>query len=799
MIAVGIKTFADLRRRKLQTMIIAFVILLSSGAATLALSLVVESDAPYQHAFALAKGPHLTLTFDARRVTTARLHRTRSAHGVTAAVGPWGQAVALYSASPANGPNFGFEPAASLFIVGRPGPDTAVDRLTVKSGRWARAPGEVVLTQRLADQWGLGIGDRLVAGGSFHVPTLRIVGIAASISPYTDAWVLPAEIPAMVTRKSPLQYQMLYRVSPAGTAADLRQGTQVIASRLPAGAVMVTNTYLDAKRGADILASVMVPFLLAFSIFALLASVLIITNVVSGTVIASYREIGVMKSVGFTPSQVMAVLLGLILLPAFVGCLLGIPLGTLGSQPFLRNTAHALGLPSPFTAAVPVDLTVLAGILVVATLAAFIPAWRAGHLSAVRAITMGSAPAAGRASGLGMRLSHLPLPRPISLGLADALARPLRSIETLGAISIGVATVVFALSLHLSLGQVAAHLIRDRYVQIDLQRPAPGDLGISKLGAPPLPNLSDRRVVRLLRSDRETARFVAETQEKISVPGIAEPVTYYAYRGPSSWIGYALISGRWFSRPGEVVAPTRLLTQSHLHVGQRFTAFMHGKTVHLLLVGEILDQTDQDLLLRGDWHTLHAADPKAQTYSYEVQIRHGIDPRTYLDGLTQRLRGGGPVPLSMDIIGNSSASTDFILLNSVIAGLALILTVIALAGVFNTVILTTREKVRDVAILKAVGMAPRQVVGMIVASVAFLGVIAGVLGIPVGLRLHAQVITLMAQAATGSNIPPAFFDLIGHAELPLLALAGVAIAALGAWLPAQWAASSGVAEVLQAE
>jgi peptidoglycan/LPS O-acetylase OafA/YrhL len=37
------------------------------------------------------------------------------------------------------------------------------------------------------------------------------------------------------------------------------------------------------------------------------------------------------------------------------------------------------------------------------------------------------------------------------------------------------------------------------------------------------------------------------------------------------------------------------------------------------------------------------------------------------------------------------------------------------------------------------------------------------------------------------------------AALPLLALAGVAIAALGAWVPAQWAASSGVAEVLQAE
>ena len=67
------------------------------------------------------------------------------------------------------------------------------------------------------------------------------------------------------------------------------------------------------------------------------------------------------------------------------------------------------------------------------------------------------------------------------------------------------------------------------------------------------------------------------------------------------------------------------------------------------------------------------------------------------------------------------------------------------------------------------------------------------------LALHREILQLMGQIATGTDMPPGFFDLISHAVLPLLALAGVAIAALGAWVPAQWAASSGVAEVLQAE
>lgn len=797
--AVRTAILSEMRHRRLQTFVIAFVILLSSGAATLALSLLVESDAPYEHAFAQANGAHLIVTYAANRVTPAQLQKTLSAHGVTAASGPWRQATALYTIDTADGGMHGQE----LLFVGRPRPDTAVDRLTMERGRWVRRAGEVVVSRSLADAWNLGIGDRLAPGPDPQLPTLHVVGIAASISPYTDAWVAPAEVSRLVTPGAPRAYQMLYRVTPSATAADLRAATQAVVRGLPAGAVANTNTYLDAKRSADVLSSVMVPFLLAFSIFALLASAMIITNVVSGVVIAGYRDIGIMKSIGFTPAQVMAVLLGLILTPALIGCLIGIPLGTAGSQPFLQQTAHALNLPAPFTAVLPVALLVLATIMVVAALAAAGPAWRAGRLSAVAAITTGTAPSVGRGSHLDAVLSRLPLPRSLSLGVGDLFARPLRSAMTLGSILFGVATVVFALSLHLSLGQVAAHLIRDRYVQVDVQRPPADQQGQAvkpgaTSGVQP-PQISDRRATSLLRSDPDTARFVAEAQEKVQVPGIAEPIEYYAYRGDSSWIGYALISGRWFMRPGEVVAPTKLMSEADLHVGQVFTAQIHGASVRLRLVGEILDQTDEDLLLRGTWATLHAADPRAQAFTYEVQTQRGISPDAYRYGLERRMALTGPNPLNVNTVEQSSNNADFVLLNSVIAGLALVLTAIAVAGVFNTVVLTTREKARDVAILKAVGMAPRQVIVMVIAAVALLGAIAGLLGIPGGLLLHARIITFMAQAATGSNIPPAFFDLIDHALLPVLALAGVTIAAIGAWLPARWAAASPVTSILQSE
>jgi putative ABC transport system permease protein len=793
--AILTATISDLRRRRLQTVVIAIVLLLTSGAATLALSLLVESDAPYDHAFARANGAHLVLTYAANAVGPARLEATAHARGVTGSAGPWPEVLAGYSPASAQGP------AGVLTMVGRAGPNTAVDRLTLESGRWPQKPGEVAVSQSLADQWSLSVGDRLTPMPGFHDPPLQIVGIAASISPYTDAWVLPGQISSLVSRRFALQYQMLYRVHPADTDAQLRRATQAITSGLPRGSVSSVNNYLQVKRDADITTAVMIPFLLAFSAFALAASVLIVANVVSGVVISSYRDIGIMKAVGFTPAGVVLVLLGQVLAPALAGCLVGIAIGTVASQPFLQDTAHALGLPAPFTAAIPVDLGVLALITVLVTLAALAPSLRAGSMSAVTAITTGSAPSTGGRSWLGRATARLPLPRPLGLGLGDSFTRPLRSAMTMGAILTGVATVIFALSLHLSLGQVAEHLIRDHYVQVDVRRmPAggPGSLPLKGGGpgaAPPV--MSDRQVVSLLRNDPGTARFVAEANRDITVPGIAEPIPYIAYRGSSSWIGYALISGRWFSHPGEVVAPTKLLNQAHLRVGDTITAHLNGKPMRLRIVGEILDQEYNDLFLRGTWSSLASVDSGITPDEYEVQLRPGTNPETYARQLPQP--GLDVSGLDVSIVQQASSETAFILFNTVIGGLALVLTTIAAMGVFNTVILNTREKVRDIAVLKAVGMAPRQVVAMVLSSVALLGLIAGALAIPLGLALHREVITFMGQIATGTSIPPAFFDLIDHAVLPLLALAGVLIAALGAWIPAQWAASSRVTEVLQTE
>ena len=91
--------------------------------------------------------------------------------------------------------------------------------------------------------------------------------------------------------------------------------------------------------------------LIAFSIFALAATAAIVANLVTGIVISGYREIGIMKAVGFTPLQVVGVFVLQILAPAAVASLIGIPAGTI-----LTSLCWQLAAPQALGLCLPADL-----------------------------------------------------------------------------------------------------------------------------------------------------------------------------------------------------------------------------------------------------------------------------------------------------------------------------------------------------------------------------------------------------------------------------------------------------------
>ncbi|GAA2261019.1 hypothetical protein GCM10010430_51470 [Kitasatospora cystarginea] len=99
---------------------------------------------------------------------------------------------------------------------------------------------------------------------------------------------------------------------------------------------------------------------------------------------------------------------------------------------------------------------------------------------------------------------------------------------------------------------------------------------------------------------------------------------------------------------------------------------------------------------------------------------------------------------------------------------------------------------------KALGMTPRQTVGMVLTSVAVVGLIGGGIGLPLGLALHAVTGPAMGHRA-GLDFPSAALDVYPAPELVLLGLGGLVIAVLGCLAPAAWAARTRTVTALHTE
>ena len=139
----------------------------------------------------------------------------------------------------------------------------------------------------------------------------------------------------------------------------------------------------------------------------------------------------------------------------------------------------------------------------------------------------------------------------------------------------------------------------------------------------------------------------------------------------------------------------------------------------------------------------------------------------------------------------------YVIASGLIGLLSLMVAIAAGLGVLNTVLMTTRDRVHDLGVFKSLGMRPGQVVTM---------VICWVVGPRGDRRRHrgarrgrAQHATLHAMAATAHTGIPASFTGVPRPRLALLSLAALAIAVVGALLPAAWAARTRPATALRAE
>ncbi|MFG3137417.1 ABC transporter permease [Streptomyces sp. NPDC048211] len=782
MSALGTVVRSGVGRRRVQALVIGLATMMAVAASVLGGTLLEVSGAPFDDAFARQHGAHLSVQIDADKARAGQLSTSAHAEGVSGAAGPFRTATVLPKSD-------GSGPGWPMTVVGRGGPGRDVDALALLDGRWPTRSGELVLS---ADSWLIPeLGTKLTFPALSGGPALTVVGVARSVTQTADAWVVPSQMPALTAPGSG-GYQMLYRFAHAGTAAQITAGGKGVTGALPPGAAVGEQSWLTVRKTAERDTALYVPFLIAFGALGLVMSVLIVGNVVASAVGTGTRRIGILKAIGFTPAQVVRAYVGQALIPAAVGTALGVLAGHLLALPVLAGTEEVYGT-SSLSVAPRVDLSVIAGVLGLVAATAWASAGRAGRLRTADALAAGRNASAGRGRWAVLLAGRLPLPQPVSLGLARPFARPARALAMGTAVLFGAVAVTFTVGMGASLGLV---MKAKAHAAADVVVPAPPpDFGPGGPGPAKRPRADPAAVATAIGAAAGTGKYYSAATVRAAVAGLTGTIDVTAFTGDASWGGYTMVSGRWIDKPGEAVVPSPFLAATGTRVGDTLTLNGLAEPVAVRIVGEVLDPRNDGMQVFTDATSLTAAHPGLTDSSHHIAVASGTDVPAYVDALNKDLAPLGATARA----GGLSAGGDMVVtLNALSAILTLMLVAVAALGVLNGVLLDTRERIRELGVHKALGMTPRQTIAMVLTSVVVTGLSAGALGVPLGVALHGWVMPAMGDSV-GLRLPDSVMAVYHGAQLLPLAFGGLLIATLGALLPAGWAARARTATALRTE
>jgi putative ABC transport system permease protein len=793
--------------RRLQAIIIGLVVLIATAAATLALGMLADAHSPFDHAFAAQHGADLAFTVDTSVASAAQVTAATKVAGVTAVAGPFpvDNVTAQVTIPQVTGTLNGVQ----LTLAGRSSPGGPVDDLTLQQGHWVTSDNQIVVN---------GDGNapnQLGATVTVGTRKLTVVGVANSVTNTADAWILPAEMSAIAGPGGTGQAQLLYRFASSATASDLSADTRAVAAALPKGAVAGSPTsYLAVRQSEQSNVAPWVPFIVAFGVIALVISVLIVVNVVGGAVVAGTTRIGILKSVGFTPAQVVAAYVLLVAVPALIGAVVGAACGNLLAAPVYAQNAQVyqvgvLGV--PFW----VDVTVPVTVLMLTVAAAVGPASRAGAMPAVQAIATGRAPRPRHGFLAQRALARLTsVPRPVTLGLASPAARPGRTFVTVIAILFGAAAVTFGIGLASSLNHVYDDIAQGARLPVRVSPLPPGAtpnpgrpggpgqghrvVGIAGPGAPRLTAAQEHAITTAIVAQPGTLHYLSQADDDLEFPGLANAqggaqLTAYG-DGDPAWSNLALISGTWYAQSSavtEIDVNTLFLEDTGTHVGDMYTMVNGTHQVTAKIVGEVF-APGNGVSVYLPPAALTALDPAVGGARYVVTLKPGVNADSYATGLQAAL--GDAYVVNATVGGG----TELFAIVTLVVMLTLLIIAVAGLGVLNTVALQVREKSHDIGVFKALGMTPRQTLTMVVCSVGITGLVAGIVAVPAGVLLHHGVLPAMAHAAN-SDLPASVVSVFSLPEMTGLALAGLVIAVVGALAPATWAARSRTATALRTE
>jgi len=767
------QAIANLSSRKLQIVLILIALTAAATLLTLALTTIHSTQGAYQHLFERTRGAHLWLSLNPALTTKEQIHRI-----LIDLPGVEGTTPIMHTIS---GTLFlGETRLGGIKLREWPEDPMPIDQHILMEGR-SPDPGErmvIVLDRDTAKAYNTSVGDIIeILTPSGRVP-LTVIGLylSSNICPATNCWppvnYLYADAFQDLVLSTPSAtptgfYEVGLRLS---HSEQLLEVLDEVEEGLSIEAVNLWYSWEDLQATADGATGYMNTLLLTFSIIAGLAGLFLMTNTISGAIRGQLRQIGLLKTVGFTNPQLRWIYTVESILLSLVSSILGLILGGISSTLILSSVAQIFG-EEIITPPLWAFLVVPCCAVVLAVLATLLPARRAERQSAVEAMRFGPERPRGRKMHLISRSATL------MLGFSETFSYPLRTLVT--GLVIGMA--VFTLTAALILNHTFNLLTSDpKLIGYD------EDLYISRTGY-----ISDEEIRDWIETQPEIMAYYVERWGRIRFEG--EDKVYYARfrEGNLSSFTFPIIDGAIFENDNQALVGYGHARERGIKVGDEIVISIEGERMTFKVSGIYRENSNNGRMLILPLNAVRKVLPDLEVFTYNVKLSSEANPKIVADALTAETNYLTEVTIPF----TGGLPQDIQMAKKVMLGLSVIMSVIASLGILSSLWMSVQERQRLFGMLKAVGMTPKEISISVVTGALCIAMVTVILGVPISIVGIRILIDIVAQSV-GFGPLQAPVDMLSLVSiLPALAL----IAILGALFPARHAARVSVVDMLRYE
>ncbi|MFE7134611.1 FtsX-like permease family protein [Streptomyces sp. NPDC057638] len=742
---------ADLRTHRGQAATLALATAGITAALLLSAALFQFAASPWERLFAETRGHHVWLRLD----QNAAVHGLAELDGVREMSGPYRTlALTLQGSS---------RPASvDLREAGREDAVLGAARLLTGS-RLSGGKKEIVLEQSTARALWVQPGDWLDVRtpGKPSPYRLRVVGIVATAETSFDdkrrgiGWASPATV-SQYTDVTPVFHMAGLRLEDPRTVESV---VRQVSASVEANHVKEVSNWREARNAAADDHRLLGLLLRVFGAGALLAAAAAVTGGVGGRVLGQLRDVSVLKAIGMTPAQTTV----MFLLQHTALALAGVAAGTLAVRlvgPGVPGSigeamAHALALPGTIPAAAAVGAVT---VVVIAAASAF-AAWRAARVPPIP-MARTARPAPRRMSRMARAALGRGVPPPLVLGWRGAVHRRRRFLARVARLALPIMMITVALSAVATLNSLSGDGGGSGRLS-----PTPSLNTAGTLDARALDGLAAHRDVRALYPAVEVPALLPAQSRSVTLRGLGTTELPYPF---------TVVEGRTPAAVHEAVAGQGLLDAAQIRIGA-WVRLTVGATPHVLhVVGRTIEPQHAGLTISATLDTLRDDGTAKNAQPYALLLRPGADPDRVKGDLEAAFPSADfhrtPAPDG----STGSAGPISRVLGALVAVLALIAVAELAASVSSAVWVHSRE----LSALRAIGLTPRQLVGVVVTDCALTAGAAALLGTVVGVLVAGPLIDAQGAASgvgTGLALTPGPFPLLLTALGLVLASAALAL------------------------